>query len=90
MTTKGKKLLITTKSHEILIVRGNRNTTIRGHCPTCKSEVDMLTLDAAVRVSGISGREVVRRIAANEIHFSETASGDLLVCRECLNAWLHR
>ena len=85
MTSKGKKLLITTRKHEIFIVRGSQNTTIHGFCPRCKTEAEMVTLDSAVRVSEINGREVIKQIAANEIHSIETASGDLLVCRECLH-----
>lgn len=88
MSSKGKKLLITTRKHEIFIVHAARNTAIYEYCPTCKAEVEMLTLDKAVRISDFSGREVIRRMAENEIHSIETASGDLLVCRECLNGGL--
>ena len=90
MTSKGKKLLITTEKHEIFVVRGKRDTAIRGFCPKCLEEVEMLILDSTVRVSGVSTREVIRQIAADEIHSIETANGDLLVCRNCLKDRLQK
>ncbi len=84
MTAKAKKFRITTFSHEIFIVRVNRHTTIRGFCPKCETEVEILTFDTAVSVSGIGGREVIRQIAADEIHAIETANGHLLVCKQSL------
>lgn len=90
MTPKGKKFRITTEKHEIFIVRLSRDTEIYGFCPNCKTEVEMLTLDSTVRVSGVSGREVIRQIAAEVIHSIETASGGLLVCRNCLKHCLQK
>jgi hypothetical protein len=84
MTAKAKKFLITTFSHEIFIVRVNRQTTIHGFCPRCEIEVEMLTFDAAVSVSGIGGRAVIGKLAAEEIHALETANGHLLICRNSL------
>jgi len=90
MTAKTKKLLITTEKHEIFVVRVNHPTTMRGFCPVCGTEVEMLTLDSAVRFSGSSGREVIRRLAAEEIHTIETANGHLLVCRDSLQTPLQQ
>jgi hypothetical protein len=90
MTTKAKKFLITTFSHEIFIVRVNRQTTIHGFCPRCEAEVEMLTFDAAVSLSGIGGRAVVSQLAAEEIHSLETASGHLLICRISLHNGLQK
>ncbi len=90
MTAKAKKFRITTFSHEIFIVRVNRHTTIRGFCPKCETEVEMLTFDAAVSVSGIGGREVIRQLAAEKIHSIETANGHLLICRNSLKNGLQK
>lgn len=84
MRPKAKRLLITTEKHETFIVRLGTQPTVRGFCPTCDMEVDLLTLDSAVNVSAIGGREVVGRIASEEIHAIETANGHLLVCRSSL------
>ena len=53
-------------------------------CAECGAEVEMLTLDSAVKVSGINGHRIVLRIANNEIHSIETANGHLLLCRKSL------
>jgi hypothetical protein len=87
MNSKAKKLLITTETHEVVIVRENTRT-FSGFCGKCEAEVEIVTLDTAVSVSGISGREVIRHIAADSIHTLETASGYLRVCRNSLNRWL--
>jgi hypothetical protein len=89
MNSKAKKLLITTETHEVLIVRGI-TSAFRGFCGKCEAEVDTVTLDTAVSVSGISGREVIRHLAADGIHTLETANGYLRVCRNSLNNWLEQ
>jgi hypothetical protein len=89
MASKAKKFLITTVSHEVLIVRASRRPTVRGFCPNCEAEVEMLTLDSAASVSERPGREVVRQIADDEIHSVEAANGRLLVCRNSLQTDLH-
>jgi hypothetical protein len=84
MPSKAKKLLITTVSHEVFIVGVNEETAISGFCPSCDSEVEMLTLSSAARVAGLTGRHMINQIAANEVHSIETANGHLLVCRKSL------
>lgn len=84
MPSKAKKVLITTVSHEVFIVRVNEDTGIRGFCPSCESEVEMLTLDSAARIAGVSGRQMINEIATNEVHSIETANGPLLICRKSL------
>lgn len=90
MARKAKRLLITTVSHEISIVRVNHRTPLRGYCPGCATEVEMLTLDSAVSVLGIGGREVIRQIVSQETHSIETANGRLLVCRSSLESGLQQ
>jgi len=84
MARKAKKLLITTFSHELFIVRAGGDTAIRGFCPVCESEVDLLTLDAATSAAGVTGRQLIGRLATSEVHSIETVNGHLLVCRRSL------
>jgi len=84
MATKAKKLLITTVSHEVFIVRVNLQTDLRGYCPNCGSEVELLTFDTAVSYSGLGGSELIKRLAAEESHAIESASGHLLICKRSL------
>ncbi len=79
-----KKILITTTSHEIFVVRRRKEQTIRGFCPECQKEVEMRTLDEATSKTGISTRELFRLIENNLLHSIETTSGHLLICRSSL------
>ncbi len=85
--TKPKKILITTDSREIFILRAKGKSEIRGFCADCGRETEMLSLDEAVSFSGIRTLEICRQISeggGGKIHFLETASGHLLVCRDSL------
>jgi hypothetical protein len=88
MPKKAKKYLITTEKREIFIVRQNGHEAIQGFCPTCAFEVGMLTFDAAISFTGISGRELIRRFESGELHSIETTGGHFLVCRDSLKDFL--
>ena len=79
-----KKILITTESHETFILRMGSKKRAFGHCAQCKREVEILSIDQAVSVSGIRTNELIRKVNANEIHGLETDSGHILICRESL------
>lgn len=80
-----KKILITTESREVFILRINSDSQISGYCAACAEDVPLLTLDEAVSFSALFTREMIRRIECGAIHSVETASGHLLVCRNSLN-----
>lgn len=86
MSPKAKKYLITTRTHEIFIMRYERQPTIYGFCPECQKEVVLLTSDSAVTHSGKRARELFGLIESGVIHAIETASGHLLICRDSLLA----
>ncbi len=88
MMTNAKKILITTESHEIFIVRMNGKSHIRGFCPNCTFEVEILTLDEAVSFSAKHTRELIRQIETDAVHSIETTSGHLLVCQNSLKDFL--
>lgn len=80
MVAKRKRYLITSESHEIFIVRRNGNKTIRGFCPECQNEVEMLTLDSALNLSGISVRQLVNLAERGRLHFRENEAGNMFLC----------
>ena len=88
--TNLKKILITTESHEVFIVRLGGGSNIKGFCAPCAGEVDLLTIDEAVSFSALGTRELIRRIERGAVHAVETASGHLLVCRSSLNDLLKK
>ncbi len=82
--TNSKRILITTESREIFIVRRRGAEIFQDFCADCQAEVEMLTLDAAIVLSGITAREIVRLAETGAIHFQETANGHLYICRQSL------
>lgn len=87
--TNLKKILITTESHEVFILRMKADSKINGFCVLCKKDVPLFTLDEAVSFSALSTRELIRQIESGTIHSIETASGHLLICRSSLNSGLN-
>lgn len=86
--TNTKKILITTESSEVFIVRFHGKSGVRGFCASCAAETDLLTLDEAVTFSGTGTREIVRQVESGEVHSIETSSGHLLICRSALAEFL--
>lgn len=84
MAAKSKKYLITTETKEILFVRQDDCERFRWFCNECDSEVEMLNLDAAVKVSKIRAKEIFQMIQSGEIHSVETTDGYLLLCIKSL------
>ena len=79
-----KKVLITSATSEIFIMRRGGQRTVRGFCEICEAETEMLDLHSAVTVFGLGTRELIRQIETGAVHSGETASGHLLVCTESL------
>ena len=78
--TRAKKILITTESHEVFTLHINNEHGAAGFCHSCNAEVEMLSLEQAVSLTGIHTRDLVRLIDAAEIHAIETNTGHYLVC----------
>lgn len=69
-----------------------QRTTVRSRksrvawCDRCTAEAVMLAPDEAAALLQTTAREIFRLTEAGEIHFLETESGALLVCRNsCRN-----
>ena len=53
-------------------------------CKECSEAVVLVTLDEAVKISGLSSRAIYRLIEEGRVHFDETASVIGLMCRASL------
>lgn len=84
--TVSKKILITTESHEVFILRTGSSQSFRGFCAACGGEADLVTLDQAVNISGISAKELFRLAEAERIHTIETDRKHLLICTASMGA----
>lgn len=82
--TNAKKILITTRRHELFVVQNVQNHA-RGLCESCQREVEMLTVDQAVVESRLKTSELVRMTESNELHGIETETGHLLICKNSLS-----
>lgn len=65
--------------HEVFVVR-NSGKLKRVLCPECLEPVALITLDEAVKISGMGSRAIYQLIEAGRIHFKETADRVALIC----------
>ena len=79
-----RKILITTESHEVFVLRMDGQKHALGHCETCGREVEMLTLDHAVMQSNLRTSELVQVTESKKVHALEAESGHLLICKNSL------
>lgn len=82
--TNAKKILITRETHETFILRINNKNRAFGFCPACRDEVEIVSLDEAVSISGLRTGELVRQVEAQLIHAIETEGGHLLFCKDSM------
>ena len=77
--TFAKKILISTESREIFVLRTGKNVIARQFCASCMRDCEMLTIDQAVSVSGIGTKEIIR-LANGSLHAIETDTKHLMIC----------
>jgi hypothetical protein len=83
--TNAKKILITTKSHELFILR--RVSRPQHICPICSTWACGVTLDDARQLAGLSAMELIRLIEKGAIYAYEIEAGPLLICRKSLETF---
>jgi hypothetical protein len=89
LMVNAKKILITTESHEVFVLRNTSEAPLRSYCSACCEETVFLTIDDAVCTSRISTVNLMSMYRLGRIHTAEAASGHLLVCRESLKAFCY-
>jgi hypothetical protein len=75
-----RRTVITFEKLERCFYRFPNSEALLAQCYECQEEVSWLTPNQVVALTGLSLREVFRRIEANALHFSETAPGLLHIC----------
>jgi hypothetical protein len=80
-----KRTVTTIEMHQILVVRRPAGAA-HALCPACLKEVEMVPLEEAVLLAGVSLRDICRRVGAEDIHLVETTNGALI----CLNSLLNK
>ncbi len=84
MHAKSKKILITTETHELFILRKNRREAIHEFCPKCESKVELMSIDTAVSFAQKGTRQLFELIESGSAHSIETTTGHLLICKNSL------
>ncbi len=80
-----EKTIITVEKFQRTTVRSRQKTTI-AWCDRCAAETTMLGPDEAAAYLQTTARDIFRLTEAGAIHYLETTSGALLVCRNsCRN-----
>jgi hypothetical protein len=83
---EAKKILITTRSMEMILVRPVRR--MEGFCSVCGTERTMITLDEASLITGQGTRRMISRIDEGILHSVENEAGRIFVCAASLEkAW---
>jgi hypothetical protein len=91
ITTAGERELamkrrteITIKTDRLLIFRQSNRHPALARCARCGTETPMLTVDEATTLSRLSARTIFRLVEAEQVHFTETPDGRLLICPDSL------
>lgn len=73
---------ITFETEETVVLREGSKVVVE-HCDACDQSVLMGTPQAAAFLSGVSEREIFRRVELNLVHFTE--NGRVMICFDSLN-----
>ena len=82
---KRRRTTTTVEVREVVVIRGSRKRN-RVLCANCSEAVVLVTIEEAVKMSGISARAIYRLIEEGQIHFAETADSLALICPATLLA----
>jgi hypothetical protein len=83
-TVVRKRTVTTIEVHQIVTIRRLAGAAL-AWCPACLKEVEMVSLKEAAVLTGVSLRDICRRVGADDIHFFETADGGLVCTSSLLN-----
>jgi excisionase family DNA binding protein len=78
-----KRTEITIETDRIVVL-SRRKVSIVSWCRECNQRVQMVTVDEAASITGVTSRTMYRWADAEKLHFTETCEGRLLICRESL------
>jgi hypothetical protein len=81
-TGTSKRTQITIETSRVLIIR--RTRSIRARCVECAREVDMVGLEEAGILTGMTPPALRESAATGKWHFSESSEGALLICLDSL------
>ncbi len=84
MTRRTEKTVITIETFQRTVVRLRRKAKI-AWCEKCAADVPMITPNEAAAFLQTTAREIFRLTEVGKIHYLETETGALLICRNSLS-----
>ena len=81
-TTVSKRTQITIETSRVLIIRRARSA--RAQCQECAREVDVVGLEEAGVLTGMTQPALRENVETRKWHFSESSEGALLICLDSL------
>lgn len=81
-----RMLEIAVETDEVFVISNHGGRFAPG-CPECNEGNTMVTTELASRLTGISWREISRRVEAGRVHFTESTDGRLFICLNSLSEW---
>jgi len=84
MTTAKRKKVITIETFQRTVIRQNLTPTQNLWCEFCQAEVEMTTPELAATILDSRVREIYRRIEQGDLHFFETVTGEVFICKNSL------
>jgi hypothetical protein len=81
-TTVSKRTQITIETSRVLIIRRTRSS--RARCRECAREVEVVGLEEASVLTGMTQPLLRHNVETRKWHFSESSGGALLICLDSL------
>lgn len=66
-------------------VLNRRANSVTSWCGRCGQRVRMIPVDEAAAIAGVSSRTIYRWADDENLHFTETSDGRLLICSESIS-----
>ena len=82
ITTTRKRTQITIETNRVLIIRRMRSS--RAWCQECGCEVDVVGLEEASVLTGMTQPALRKRVDGEKWHFSHSSEGALLICLDSM------
>jgi len=84
-----RQFVITAEKLETYTVRQEPPQNFQTYCEKCDQGIWSLTVDQAVKVTGLGARTIFRLVEAGELHAFETEEGYLLLCPNSVALFVH-
>ena len=81
---KRKRTEIVVERDQILFIRRLDNR-IAQWCAQCSDPAQMVSVDEAAAIVGLTARAMYQKVEMGQVHFTETRDGLLLVCLNSIN-----